>query len=170
MRSVFSVMVVLGAAITVASAQAPAGKISIPFAEARPIFQALQPQLWPADLRTKTPAEIESLWPGWVAGEDAAIRARVQAGDEDSIINLLLYGTTFTRQPRISEQQLAGIVVRQRETGATTFVPSPALKGRIEDFIAAVASPAGNERMQFARQVIERDGMEPATESGKARL
>jgi len=164
------VVVGIGVTLNIASAQAPAGKANIPFAEARPIFQALQPQLWPADLRTQTPAAIEALWPAWITHEDAAIRARVQAGDEDSIINLLLYGTTFTRQPRISEQQLAGIVVRQRETGATTFVPSPALKGRIEDFIAAVASPAGNERMQFARQVIERDGMEPATESGKARL
>ena len=126
--------------------------------------------MWPADLRTKTPAEIEALWPAWIAREDAAIRARVQAGDEDSIINLLLYGTTFTSQPRISEQQLAGIVVRQRETGATTFVPSPVLKGRIDDFMAALASPAGNERVQLARQVIERNGMNPATAQGTLRV
>ena len=130
----------------------------------------LQPQLWPAELRTKTPADIETLWPVWIAREDAAIRARVQAGDDDSIINLLLYGTTFTRQPRITEQELAGILVRQRETGATTFVPSPVLKGRIEDFMAALTAPGGNERIQFARQVIERNGINPASEPGKARL
>ena len=160
----------IGVTLNIARAQAPAGKANIPFAEARPIFQALQPQLWPADLRTKTPAEIEALWPAWIAREDAAIRGRVQAGDEDSIINLLLYGTTFTSQPRISEQQLAGIVVRQRETGATTFVPSPVLKGRIDDFMAALASPAGNERVQLARQVIERNGMNPATPQGTLRV
>jgi SAM-dependent methyltransferase len=153
---------------TVASGQAT--KTNIPFAEARPILQALQPQLRPADLRSATPAQLEALWPGWVAREDAAIRARVAAGDEDSIINLLLYGTTFTKQPRISEQQLAGIVVRQRETGATTFVASPVLKGRIEDFITAVAAPAGNERTQLARQVIERRGLNATTEPGKASL
>jgi hypothetical protein len=161
---------VLGAATAVASAQAPAGKASIPFSEVLPIVQALQPQLWPADLRTKTPAEIETLWPAWIAREDAAIRARVQAGDEDSIINLLLYGTTFTRQPRISEQELAGVVVRQRETGATAFVPSPVLERRIDDFMAALTAPAANERIQLARQVIERNGMNPATPQGKLRV
>jgi len=161
---------VVAIAIGIASAQSPAGKASIPYSEARPIFQALQPQLWPADLRTKTAPQIEALWPEWIAREDAAIRARVQAGDEDSIINLLLYGTTFTRQPRISERELAGVVVRQRETGATAFVPSPVLEGRIEDFMAALASPAGNERMQLARRVIERNGMTPATADGKRRV
>jgi SAM-dependent methyltransferase len=166
----FTSIVVLGAAVVAASAQAPAAKTSVPYSEARPIFEMLQPQLWPAELRTKTPADIETLWPGWIAREDAAIRARVQAGDDDSIINLLLYGTTFTRQPRITEQELAGILVRQRETGATTFVPSPVLKGRIEDFMAALTAPGGNERIQFARQVIERNGINPASESGKPRL
>jgi len=158
------------AATTIASAQAPLARANIPFAEAKPIFEALQPQLWPADLRSKTPAQIEALWSGWIAREDAAIRARVEAGDEDSIINLLLYGTTFTSQPRISEQQLAGIVVRQRETGATTFVPSPVLEGRIDDFMTALALPAGNERIQLARRVIERNGMNPATAQGKLRV
>src|SRR4029077_9018706 len=167
-RSLLAALLVAGAGI--ASAQAPAGTASIPFSEVRPIFQALQPQLWPADLRTKTPGENKPLWRGWIAREDAAIRARVQAGDEDSIINLLFYGTTFTRQPRISEQELAGIVVRQRETGATTFVASPVLKGRIEDFIASVAMPAANERVQFARPVIERDGIDPASQAGRGRL
>jgi SAM-dependent methyltransferase len=126
--------------------------------------------LWPAELRSKTAPQIEALWPGWIAREDAAIRARVNAGDEDSIVNLLLYGTTFTSAPRISERELAGIVVRQRETGATTFVPSPVLERRIDDFIAALAMPAGNERIDLARQVIERNGMTPTTVEGKRRV
>src|SRR5512138_50711 len=100
-RSLIIVLLFAGAAITFA--QAPATKANIPFTEAQPIFQALQQQLWPVDLRVATPAQLEALWPGWVAREDAAIRTRVAAGDEDSIINLLLYGTTFTSQPRISE-------------------------------------------------------------------
>jgi hypothetical protein len=164
------IIALLFAGAGIASAQAPGARSTIPFEEVRPIFEALQPQLWPVDLRSKTPAQLEALWPGWVAREDAAIRARVAAGDEDSIINLLLYGTTFTKQPRISEQQLAGIVVRQRETGATTFVASPVLKGRIEDFMTAVAAPTGNERMQFARQVMERNGLNATSETGKVRV
>jgi SAM-dependent methyltransferase len=151
-------------------AAAESATVNIPFADGRPILDVLQPQLWPAELRGKTPAALESLWPEWVTREDAAIRARVQAGDEDSIVNFLLFGTSFTKQPRATETQLAGIVVRQRETGATTFLPSPLLKGRIEDFIAGLASPGGNERLQFAREVITRLGIDSSTDAGRMRL
>jgi SAM-dependent methyltransferase len=151
-------------------ASAESGTVNIPFGDGRPILELLQPQLWPAELRGKTPAALESFWPEWVTRENAAIRARIQAGDEDSIINFLLFGTSFTKQPRATETQLAGILVRQRETGATTFLPSPLLKGRIEDFIAGLASPAGNERLQFAREVIARLGMDASTEAGGMRL
>jgi SAM-dependent methyltransferase len=151
-------------------AAAESVSVNIPFADGRPILDLLQPQLWPMELQGKTPAALESFWPDWVKREDAAIRERVQAGDEDSIINFLLFGTSFTKQPRATETQLAGIVVRQRETGATTFLPSPLLKGRIDDFIAGLAAPAGNERLQFAREVIARLGMDLSTEAGRMRL
>jgi SAM-dependent methyltransferase len=151
-------------------ASAESATTNIPFADGGPILDLLQPQLWPAELRGKTPDALAGFWPEWVTREDAAIRARVQAGDEDSIINFLLFGTSFTKQPRATETQLAGIVVRQRETGATTFLPSPLLKGRIDDFIAGLALPAGNERLLFARDVIARLGMEVSIESGRMRL
>ena len=151
-------------------AAAESATVNIPFADGRPILDVLQPQLWPADFRGKTPAALESLWVQWVTREDAAIRARIQAGDEDSIVNFLLFGTSFTKQPRATETQLAGIVVRQRETGATTFLPSPLLKGRIDDFMTGLASPGGNERLQFAREVIARLGIDSSTEAGKLRL
>ena len=149
---------------------AEAATVNMPFADGKPILDVLQPQLWPAELRGKTPSALEMFWPEWVMREDAAIRARVRAGDEDSIINFLLFGTSFTKQPRATESQLAGVLVRQRETGATTFLPSPLLKGRIEDFIAGVVAPAGNERLQFAREVIDRLGVDLATEAGRMRL
>jgi SAM-dependent methyltransferase len=149
---------------------AESATVNIPFADGRPILELLQPQLWPAELRGKTPAALESFWPDWVRREDAAIRERIRAGDEDSIINFLLFGTSFTKQPRATETQLAGILVRQRETGATTFLPSPLLKGRIEDFIAGLDAPAGNERLQFAREVIARLGIDVSTDAGRIRL
>ena len=149
---------------------AESATVNIPFADGMPILDVLQPQLWPAELRGKTAAALESFWPDWVRREDAAIRERVRAGDEDSIINFLLFGTSFTKQPRATETQLAGIVIRQRETGATTFLPSPLLKGRIEDFIAGLDAASGNERLQFARDVIARLGMHVSTDAGRMRL
>jgi hypothetical protein len=52
------------------------------------------------------------MWPAWVAQRDADIRARVAEGDEDSVVNLLLYGTSFTRRPRPTERQIADLVER----------------------------------------------------------
>jgi SAM-dependent methyltransferase len=142
----------------------------ISYSDARPIFLSLQEHLWPEELMGKTPSEIEHAWPDWVSRRDAAIRARVGAGDEDSIINLLQFGTTFTKQPRITEQQLAGVAVRQAGSSSTVFVPSPLLRARIEDFVTAVASPGTNERLQFARRVIDRRGFDPTSEEGRSRL
>jgi hypothetical protein len=154
-----------------------ASSVFIPYSEAKPAFDALRDDLLPPELRGLTPAQRETAWPGWVMRRDAAIRARVDEGDEDSVINLLQFGTAFTKQPRITEQQLAGVVMR-RAGSPDMFVPSPVLKARIEDFIAALtssgiaamASPGTNDRLQFARRVIERKGINPATDEGRGRL
>jgi len=143
--------------------------IFIPYSDAKPVFDALRDDLLPPELRGLTPAQREAAWPGWVMRRDAEIRARVEEGDEDSVINLLQFGTSFTTQPRITEQQLAGVVMRQAGA-ADVFVPSPVLKARIEDFIAAVAAPGTNDRMQFARRVVERRGLNPSTADGRDRL
>jgi len=141
----------------------------IPYADAKPIFEALREDLLPAEFRGLTPAQREAAWPGWVRQRDAAIRARVAEGDEDSVINLLQFGTSFTRHPRITEQQLAGVVMRKAGS-PDVFVPSPVLKARIDDFVTAVAAPGTNERIQFARRVVERRGIDTATEEGRGRL
>jgi len=146
------------------------GRTSISYSDANPIFLSLQEHLWPEELRGRTQSEVERTWPDWISRRDATIRTRVVAGDEDSIIYLLQFGTTFTKQPRITEQQLAGVAVRQTGSLATVFVPSPLLRARIEDFVRAVASPGANERVQFARQVIERHGINPTTETGRNQL
>jgi SAM-dependent methyltransferase len=147
-----------------------APKANTPFTDAAPILQVLREDLWPAELRGRTPDDIQAGWPAWVSRRDTAIRARVLEGDEDSIINLLVFGTSFTRQPRVTETELAGVLVRQAGTGATAFVASPLLEARIDDFVAAVASPGTNERLQFARRVIDRRGLNATTEQGKRAL
>src|SRR5688572_18008648 len=146
-----------------------ASVVFIPYSDAKPIFDALRDDLLPPEFRGLTPAQREAAWPGWVMRRDAAIRARVDEGDEDSLINLLQFGTSFTKQPRITEQLLAGVVMRTAGS-PDVFVPSPVLKARIDDFVAAVAAPGTNERLLFARRVIERRGLDPATEDGRDRL
>ena len=112
----------------------------------------------PTELRGKPATEIESVWPGWIARRNAEIRARLERGDEDSVVNFLLFGTTFTRLPRalndsskIGGRERAGEIVR----------------GRLDDFSAAIASPGTNERLQFARTLVERRGIDPTTTAGR---
>ena len=119
------------------------------YADAKPVLDALRADLWPEGLRGKTAAQLEAEWPQWAAERDKAIRARVERGDEDSIAFLLLFGTSFTKAPRATARELAALV--SSPSDALT-----ALRTRIDDFAAAVASPGSNERLQFARDVVGR--------------
>ena len=133
------------------------------YADVRPILDALRADLAPSDLRGRAPAEIEAFWPEWVSRRDEAIRARVEAGDEDSIIHLLLFGTAFTRAPRASDRDLAALASSPADG-------LRALQSRIDDFAAAVATPGDNERLQFARRLIERKGIDVTTPAGRMQL
>jgi hypothetical protein len=137
---------------TQAPPSAGARRSNIPYVAARPILEALPPDRLPADVRRKTAAERESAWPDWVAGLDRDIRARLALGDEDSIFNLTLFGTTFTDQRPLTERDIA-------ETSAGRAMPD--IVGlRIRDLIHRLVSPGTNERLDFARAVAGRQGID----------
>jgi hypothetical protein len=151
---------------------AQAEKRELPFTDIQPVLESLREDFLPVEFRGLPPAQAAARWPEWVAARDAAIRGRIEAGDEDSIIHFLLFGTTFTKAARASERDLAGLVTAPAEALG-------ALRARIDDFAAAVAAPGANERVQFARQVIERKGIfksaagspaDPAADAGRAAL
>ena len=147
-------------------------KRGIPYTDIRPAIESLREDFVPAEFRGLMPAQAEARWPDWVTKRDAAIRARVEGGDEDSIIHLLLFGTTFTKAPRASERDLAALATAPADG-------IRALRVRIDDFAAAAGSPGANERLQFARQLVERKGIfmsaagepiDPSTDAGRAAL
>ena len=139
------------------------GRINIPYADAKPILETLRPALLPDQLRSLTPTQREASWPAWVSTRDAEIRERLAAGDEDSVITFLLFGVTFTSQPRYS----FATAVAARAPAAV--VADPAVQARIKDMTTGVAAPGANERLQFARRVIERHGIDVTTAAGKQR-
>src|ERR1700704_22750 len=99
------VLAALLGSLALAAGAAP-GKVGyIPFAEAKPILEAMADAL-PAGLSEQTPEKLESLWPSWVKARDAEIRERLTRGDEDTVVNFLLFGTSFTKQPRVTSAQL----------------------------------------------------------------
>ena len=132
-------------------------KVSISYDEARPILDTHRASL-PAELNAKTPIELESFWPAWVSRHNTEIRSRLERGDEDSIVNLWLYGTTFTTLPRATDRDLAMFRDRARSEDL--------LLRRLDDLVAGLAAPGGNERLRFARQVVERHGIDPTTPAG----
>ena len=77
-------------------------------------------------------------WQAWVREHDRQIRARLRQGEGDSLANLVLFGNSFTNQPR-----------------ATAGAPDPALiEARVGDFMRALDGPRLNERIDLVRNLI----------------
>jgi hypothetical protein len=101
-------------------------------------------------LRAFGRTENASAWDAWVKNEDREVRARIDRGVEDSISNLVLYGTTFTKLPRLSSTESAVNVAGE--------LVEPA-RERVRAAAAALTRPSANERVQFARDFLLRRGI-----------
>lgn len=90
------------------------------------------------------PAPDAASWDRWIRERDKAIRARVDRGVEDSISNLILFGTSFTSLPRVPAAEDAS------QDGELSRLA----RDRVHAFVAALAKPGGNERLRFARSFL----------------
>ena len=118
------------------------------FANVKPILDAQRDGL-PSELKNADQAK----WLAWSRRQDKAIRARLQQGELDSMVNLLLYGTSFTSQPRISMQG----------EGLATASKDGALRARVNDLVAGLASPGDNERLIFLQRLLKTQGIDQET-------
>jgi hypothetical protein len=129
----------------------------IAFAEARPILERLEPALASA-YAAKPEGERDSAWLEWATRRNRDTRARLEQGDEDSLVNFLLFGTSFTSLPRaLNDSSSLGGPQRAAEI----------VRGRIADAIDAMAAPGANDRLQFARDLVARRGIDPTTARGR---
>lgn len=162
------------AATSILFAQArPARRVVyLSYEDAKPILGA-GAEILPQELRGKSPSELMREWPNWVARRDAEIRARLLQGDEDTLVNFLLFGTSYTKQPRITSERLQQIGPQQNAAGAN---PNPALvslanslQTRADDLIRAVGAPGNNDRLLFVRRLlVEHKGLRLETAEGRA--
>ena len=127
-----------------------AAKSGIPYLEAEPILASLREELLPDEVRRWSPAQREQRWPGWVALRDSEVRARLARGNEDSIVNLFWFGTSFTTQQRLTPDRLT---VLDRASKDAVF------GARMKDLVAGILAPGANERLQFARAMFEGPGV-----------
>ncbi len=88
------------------------GVVNITYQQAQPILEVLDGDL-PAELKNRSPAELEAAWPGWVARHGQEIRARLIRGEEDTLVNFLTFGTSYTTQPRLTPVEFKGLRLNQ---------------------------------------------------------
>lgn len=135
----------------------------IPYRDVKPILEVLRADLVPPALRTALrEGDAELAWTDWAVRHDRDIRARVARGDEDSVLNLVLYGTTFTSLQRVTERDLAGMA----DGGGAPDV----LVRRIGALAAALAVPGADPRLRFAAAVAARHSIDPRTPGGQQAL
>src|SRR5215831_8286316 len=105
-RSWFAPALLTGA---VAFGTPPAPQIShTPYSDAKPILEALA-EILPIELRNSSAVAQEETWNSWAKKRDIEIRHRLEQGDADSVVNFLLFGTSFTTAPRLTTAQLHSI-------------------------------------------------------------
>jgi len=142
----------------------------ISYEDARPILEVLGDEL-PTELLGLTNERLRASWPNWVRQTDYQIRARLAQGDEDTIVNFLAFGTSFTHQPRLTKGQL-GVEAEASSLSQKHLQQAAAesaiLDARIDDLIRGVVTPSNNERLIFVRGALMKRGYNVTTEGGKA--
>jgi hypothetical protein len=130
----------------------------VTFEQAAPVLQALPSNL-PSALRGRSTQEIARLWPSWIEQHDRDVRARLERGDEDSLVNFWLYGTSFTSQPPAVA----------RASPLSTSALDIIITDRLEDLLDRVTRPGDNERLQFARRMLAARNADPTDTAGRER-
>lgn len=91
-------------------------------------------------------------WDAWITNQDRQIRSRIERGVEDSISNLVLYGTSFTKLPRVGAPEAA-----VNPAGELT----EAARARVQAAATALIRPE-NDRLRFAHDFLAGRGVQPA--------
>jgi hypothetical protein len=107
-------------------------------AEARPVLDSFG----------ELPSVTADSWLAWETARDQEIRSRLKGGDADSVVNLVMFGTSFTAQPRVAPNQ--------SEDAAGHLILA-----RVKDMVQAVSHPGRNERLRFAAEWLKQNGADP---------
>jgi hypothetical protein len=115
---------------------------------AQPILKGMEDAL-PPDLKAAGRMDTTQ-WSAWVQRKDREVRNRLIRGEEDTLINLLRFGVTFTKEYRIDDEFLV-------RYGQSSLVNSFA-ENRADDLIRAWRSPHPSEGLIEMRTFVEQHG------------
>jgi hypothetical protein len=172
--TLFSLLLVLSLSTATPTQPSKRKAVYLSHSEAQPVLTALA-EILPAALKGKSAGELATVWPNWIRSRDAEIRERLALGDEDSLVNLLLFGTSYTKQRRITPEEIARIAQPQSrpasEVLAETSQLSQVLQARAGDLVRGFDAPGANERLLFGRHIlVEKKGYDAHTAAGQAKL
>lgn len=117
----------------------------IPLDSAKPVLDKFGPDPGHPNSNVK-PQE----WLVWLQKSDAQVRQRLDAGEEDSLTNLLRFGVTYTKEYRIDDDYLLLY-------GQSSLVNAFA-ENRANDLIRALAAPSKNQGFIEMRAFVEKKG------------
>ena len=127
--------------------------------EARPILESFAGE-FPKGLDR---APDSASWLKWETARDHEIRSRLERGDADSIVNLILFGTSFTSRPRVTAKQTEASDGDSEAAGRLILA-------RVQDFAAAVSHPGRNERLRFAGAWLKEYGVDSSYPAADKRI
>ena len=128
--------------------------------------RALPQAALPEAVRNADAAAGARIFDEWVRAKDAEIRARVLRADEDALVPLLLFGTSFTKAPRLTTDFFATRPAGGPEEMERAF--AAVFARRTDDLLAALGSSVGDTRLAWARQTLARAGHVLGTAAGRA--
>jgi hypothetical protein len=132
----------------VAFGQSPLRADFVSLESARPVLEVLNDGL-PAELKAAEPLNA-ARWTAWVQRKDREVRERLIRGEEDTLVNLLRFGVTFSPENRIDDEYLA-------RYGQSSLVNAFAEK-RADDLIHAWISPHPSAGLLEMRSFVEKHG------------
>ncbi len=130
----------------------------ITVADVRPLLAPLAASL-PPDLPSLAGTQATERWLSWVATHDRAIRQRLREGDEDTLLNWLLLGRSFTSLPPVT--------VLSGASEAAVASAAELIRARVDALVQALESPGSDERRLFARAYLAGRGVRSGGNSGR---
>jgi len=100
---------------------------------------------------------METGWPAWIERHDREVRVRLEQGDEDTVVNWMLFGTSFTSRPRAVLGAVESGAAADRDLVLRRTIDL--ISARLDDLLTALAAPGNDERRLFARALLERRGL-----------
>jgi hypothetical protein len=132
--------------------------VTVTWREVEPILRRLE-HTAPPSLRHIPVAQRPARWPGWTAERKRLVADRVRQGDVDSVVHLLLFGTSFTNVPRLTAARIADLSNRWAAGDASAQATlTREYRQRASDLVSAAAAPGASVRMQEVAGILAREG------------